>query len=205
MKQRSPEAEQRRIEALCKAMKNPEVRAKMSLWQKGKPGRKKTQEEIEKIRDTSIKIKSGQRLVNLGISTRFREGFDPRRTGFTKGYKATELHKRRNSEAKKRLFTERPEKHPNYIMAQKGFVSKPQKKLYESICRIFPKDIVFMEHPVRISKTTRYIDVAVPIFNLGFECDGGYWHQDPEKDRLRDLELQKEGWEVKHISAKLLS
>src|SRR3990167_11286285 len=114
------------------------------------------------------------------------------------------IQRQKMSYSHKKRFQNNPEDHPIYVMRKWGFISKPQKLLYESICRIFPKEIVVMEHPVITSKTARFIDIAVPLFQLGFECDGEYWHQDSEKDRLRDLELQEQGWEINHIPSKII-
>ena len=159
------------------------------------------EESKEKIKKASIERNAGLILKLVGKKTRFRRGNLP----WNKNGKHTEETKKRMSYNLKEFYRNNPEKHPINIMRKRGFVSKPQKQLYESICNIFPKELVIMEHPVITSKTTRFIDVAVPHFKMGFECDGEYWHQDEEKDRLRDLELQAQGWEIKHIPANLLT
>lgn len=105
--------------------------------------------------------------------------------------------KKKTSEFFKQLWYNNPELHPNRKMPN---VSKPQKKLYKIISRIFGENFVFLEYPVRTNKSTRFIDVAIPMFNLGFEYDGNYWHQDKEKDLKRDKELEEVNWNIIHLS-----
>lgn len=103
----------------------------------------------------------------------------------------------------KAAYQNNPYCHGNYTMAQKGFVSKPQKKLYSIIQNIYGKGFVFMDHPVKTVDAMRYVDVAVPMFKLGFEYNGAYWHQDKEKDRLRIESIENEGWNVVEIDGEL--
>jgi len=43
----------------------------------------------------------------------------------------------------------------------------------------------------------RYIvDFAIPSLSLAIEVDGKYWHQDTEKDRIRQLKIEEKGWDV---------
>ncbi len=105
--------------------------------------------------------------------------------------------------AKKRLYREHPEKHPNRIMAQgqkkgKGFVSIPQRALLSTVQYIFPEAI--LNWPVVCKTSTRYIDVGVPSIYLGFEYDGAYWHRNID-DTLREGELKDAGWQIIHFSA----
>ena len=85
------------------------------------------------------------------------------------------------------------------INNRKGFISKPQKFLFDAISKTFEPCIVVMEHPVKTKDNMRFIDVALPTFKLGFEYDGKYWHQDTEKDIQRNIELKECGWEIIHI------
>jgi very-short-patch-repair endonuclease len=42
-------------------------------------------------------------------------------------------------------------------------------------------------------------DFAIPMLKLAIECDGEYWHRNPEalaKDKKRDQELSQHGWTV---------
>jgi very-short-patch-repair endonuclease len=43
------------------------------------------------------------------------------------------------------------------------------------------------------------LDAAIPTLQIGFEADGGIWHNNPEKiakDRRRDTELTANGWVI---------
>jgi very-short-patch-repair endonuclease len=44
------------------------------------------------------------------------------------------------------------------------------------------------------------LDFAIPELKIGIECDGEQWHQDKEKERIRQERLEKEGWSVLHYS-----
>jgi very-short-patch-repair endonuclease len=41
-----------------------------------------------------------------------------------------------------------------------------------------------------------FIDFGDPFHKIGIEWDGKLWHQDKEKDRIRDTKLAKEGWRI---------
>ncbi len=45
-----------------------------------------------------------------------------------------------------------------------------------------------------------FADFANPVFKITVECDGKEFHQDKEKDRLRDEDFKKLGWTVYRIS-----
>jgi len=105
----------------------------------------------------------------------------------------------KQSLAKKRLYSEHPEKHPNLKMQN---VSKGQRFMYEQLKKFFYPNLVLLEYPVKTKHSVRYIDVALPQFNLGFEYDGAYWHQNQDENNARDLELKEKGWEIIHIEVK---
>ena len=98
------------------------------------------------------------------------------------------------SVAKQKYYTDNPEKHPNVIMARKGFVSKPQMEMYLTIKEYFPSAV--LEHPVKTREGVKLIDVAVVNKKLAFEFDGSYWHQDKQADTTREEAIVNEGWVV---------
>jgi len=105
-------------------------------------------------------------------------------------------YRARMSEIVKERYRKHPEKHPNRILARRGRISYNQKKLHEEICKFgYP---VKLEYSVRTRRSTRYIDIAIPELNWGFESDSKYWHKNPRKDLLRDLELVEAGWIIWH-------
>ena len=81
-------------------------------------------------------------------------------------------------------------------MAQNGFVSTPQKRLFAIVKEIFPN--AEMEYPIRTRYGVRFADVAVLSHRLDLEMDGHYWHRDD--DDQRDKELCEVNWTVIHFS-----
>lgn len=76
-------------------------------------------------------------------------------------------------------------------------ISKPQLELFELIKEKYPTAI--LEYPF----LDYCLDIAVPELKLCFEYDGSYWHQDAEKDRIRDEVLERYGWTVKRFVDRL--
>jgi len=106
--------------------------------------------------------------------------------------------------AKRDSIIQNPESHPNYITAGMGRssnnVSRPQKALFMIVSAHFSNFYVKMNHYVKTDRTVRYIDVAVPELNLGFEFDGTYWHKKRKQiDEVRDIELENCGWKMFHF------
>jgi hypothetical protein len=95
-----------------------------------------------------------------------------------------------------------PEKHPNRIMAQKGFVSRPQLLLADMVRRAHGQCEI--EYTIKTKRSWRFADVAIPELKLDFEYDGKEWHLDPEKDQKRDRELNDVGWEVYHFDSLII-
>lgn len=110
------------------------------------------------------------------------------------------LVRKGQSKHMKEFYNKHPEKHPNRIMAKKGFISKPEKYLLNLIKNIYKKFIIESNYPVKTFRTTRYIDIALPQIKVGVEYDGEYWHQNKEKDRFRDEELKEVGWKIIHMN-----
>ena len=68
--------------------------------------------------------------------------------------------------------------------------SKPQVEIFEMI-----KNLGYntkLNHPC----LNYSIDIAIPDLKIAIEYDGSYWHQDKEKDRIRQENIEKEGWKV---------
>lgn len=104
--------------------------------------------------------------------------------------------------AKKKLFSEHPEKHPNRILARSGKLSKPQMDMYNKLKEIFPD--ASLNHHVNTGVSHRYIDVALPSRMLAFEYNGSYWHDDVD-DKIRTEQLEKSGWKVIAFNEKTYS
>lgn len=98
--------------------------------------------------------------------------------------------RKRMTESYKRFMQRHPEKHPNVVMAKKGFVSQPEKSmakildgLGQKYTRQFPVDRFFT-------------DFALPKRKIVIEVDGEYWHQDKKKDRERQRIIEQQGYTV---------
>ncbi|MFW6246745.1 MAG: DUF559 domain-containing protein [bacterium] len=49
------------------------------------------------------------------------------------------------------------------------------------------------------------VDFAIPSLRIVIECDGEYWHQDKEKDRIRQERIEKEGWFVLRFTGRTIN
>lgn len=102
----------------------------------------------------------------------------------------------RVSEFFKQFFEENPDKHPNYLLAQKA--KNGDFSSMTDIERITFEELSSREINVEYNYPVGrfWIDFAIPEEKIAIECDGAYWHPDPEKDRERDSELEEKGWTV---------
>lgn len=83
------------------------------------------------------------------------------------------------------------------LTALKGvrMVSKPQYQLYKLI-KLFVSSAKLSYFPKEFNHE---LDIAIVEKKINIEYDGSYWHQDKERDRKRDLLLQKHGWTVVRV------
>lgn len=97
----------------------------------------------------------------------------------------------RMTETFKKTLLEHPEKHPNFIMAQKGFISKPEKRMKRIL------DELGKEYQHQLPVRNYFVDFGLPDYKIAIEVDGIYWHQNcKEHDLMRQKEIEKEGWQV---------
>lgn len=111
--------------------------------------------------------------------------------------KLSQLYKGRKnpqrSEWCKKYYEEHPEKHPNFIMASKGYETSIERIMRQAL---ESENIEFeAQYPVK----RYFIDFAIPSRNLAIEVDGAYWH-DKERDAQRDAILTANGWRVLRFS-----
>ena len=77
-----------------------------------------------------------------------------------------------NGKKTKKFFRENPDKHPNRIMAKKGFESSLEKKFRKGMTK---RNLIFeKQHPIN----GFFVDFAFPEKMIAIEIDGDYWHQD---------------------------
>jgi len=99
-----------------------------------------------------------------------------------------------NGQALAQYCKDHPEKHANHIVNLKGHRTKIELIMESEL------------HKLGLCPDSEYqigrlrVDFAFPEHKLVVECDGAYWHQDAEKDQLRDQRLEKEGWTVLHFT-----
>ena len=99
-----------------------------------------------------------------------------------------------NSEMRKQYYKDNPEKHPNYIMAQKGFMSNLEKIMKNAL----QKEEINIEQQYNINN--KWVDFAIVNKKIAIECDGEYWHKDKIKEKKRDKQLEDEGWSILHFT-----
>lgn len=92
-----------------------------------------------------------------------------------------------------KYYEEHPERHVNFILAQKGHETS-----IERIMRIAleSEDIDF---EIQYHIKRYFVDFAILACRLAIEVDGEYWH-DVEKDAQRDYVLNLLGWRVIRFS-----
>jgi very-short-patch-repair endonuclease len=94
-----------------------------------------------------------------------------------------------------------PDRHGNRAMGRAvmaghaGYISKGHRKLYNCAQQL-ELGSVEVEFPIKTLDKNFYADVAFPELKIALEFDGSYWHQDEEKDRLRDEALATVGWKT---------
>ena len=73
--------------------------------------------------------------------------------------------------------------------------SRPQVKLYNLAKSIYSDAEI--NRPLELSnKKWCSLDIAIPSLMIDIEYDGSYYHQDEEKDRKRQYEIEDKGWKV---------
>jgi hypothetical protein len=109
------------------------------------------------------------------------------------GTKRSELSRDKMRIAAHRRFTERPETHPNRIMAQRGYLTSTEKMVAEWLTI---RGVKF-DREYRIGK--HLADFYIPSTNTIIEADGAYWHKNQNTDIERDSEILAEMPDVRII------
>ena len=100
------------------------------------------------------------------------------------------------SDRKKKLYLEHPEKHPNRILANnKTKMSYPEKIAYDFLV----ENSIKFEHQFQVE--CYFVDFYLNDFDLIIEIDGEYWH-DKEHDDIRDAVIMKKYKNILRIKAK---
>lgn len=104
--------------------------------------------------------------------------------------------KEKSIETRNKFFLEHPERHPNRIMAEKGFISSLERKMME----ILDELQIDYKHQFPIDRF--FADFAIEDLKIVIECDGEHWHKDTEKDNERQRLIESLGWTVLRFSEK---
>lgn len=109
------------------------------------------------------------------------------------------------SKSIRELYKKHPEKHPNYILANRKNSMKKSTEI--PIFRILQKlglkmnQDFFFNHYIRTKRHSRWADFAIPSIKLDIECDGIRFHN-PLKDTIRNAESKEAGWKTLRLKEK---
>jgi very-short-patch-repair endonuclease len=91
-----------------------------------------------------------------------------------------------------------PEKHPNVVMAKKGFISSLEKKMKVLLEELGQEFI--HQFPIKINQfpiKQYFADFLLSKYKLVIEVDGSYWHnKSKDKDVIRQKDIENEGFMV---------
>jgi len=114
----------------------------------------------------------------------------------------TDELKQKQSERKKLLYSEHPEKHPNRKLAgNRGKMTYPEQLVNDWL---IAHSIEFVHnYHYTTNKFNRYVDFCLVGQNIFIEVDGEHWHQDKTFDEAKDLDAQQHGIKTIRIKPKL--
>lgn len=168
-------------------------------WNKGKHVNQTYWIGRHHVEATCEKISKSLKGIRNSVKTEFKKGHVPwwSQRGLKNPTQVPNI-KRKLSEKVKASYRANPESHPNRIMAKNGFISKPQRRLFEFLKDFYPD--AELECPIVTAQGIRFADVGVPSLKIDFEYDSEYWHRGMEKrDLERDGEIKSAGWNVIRI------
>ena len=105
----------------------------------------------------------------------------------------------RMTESYKQTLLDHPEKHPNKVMAQRGFISNLEKKVMTVL------DVLNLKYEHQFPIWRYFVDFALLDYNVVIETDGEYWHRDIEKDKYRMEDIESLGWTVIRFPGKMIN
>lgn len=114
----------------------------------------------------------------------------------------TDELRQKQSERKKKLYSEHPEKHPNVKLAgNRGKMTYPEQLTFDWL----NEHSIQNEHNYHFvtDKFNRYVDFYLPTLNVFIEVDGEHWHKDTQKDVDKDNDALSCGIKTIRIKPKL--
>lgn len=152
-------------------------------WNKGLT--KKTSNKVAQIADTLKTLIAEGKLPPPG-----------------KTFEWTDERRAQQSDRKKLLYQEHPEKHPNRKCAgNRAKMTYPEQITYDWL-----NDYGFNpihNYYLKTDSFTRYVDFYVPRFHLFIEVDGERWHNDPSLDQAKDIDAKTNGFYTLRIKPNL--
>lgn len=178
----------RNHERMCK--QNPErqvspfvkLNAERGAWNKGLT--KETDERVKKYGKTYSEH------ILAGISCQY-----DRKAVWT------EERRKEQSERKKKLYAEHPEKHPNAKLAGNHVKLTYPEQLAQDWLIEHGYEPIHNWHYVS-DKINRYADFYIESLKLIIEIDGEYWHADATLDKAKDEDAQTNGFATLRIKPK---
>lgn len=178
----------KKLRLIAKKLLTPERRQKLIQWlklSKGSKGHNKL---------NNPKIAAAAKLRSIKQKNKPLPQLDKWRE-----FSKTPEARKQNSERAKKYYAENPEKHINFILAQKGFETSIEKKMRLAL----EEKLISFETQFKIGRF--WVDFALTDYRLVIEADGEYWHQDKEKDAKRDEIIKSYGWRVIRFSEKQIN
>ena len=114
----------------------------------------------------------------------------------------TDELRQKQSERKKKLYSEHPEKRPNVKLADnRGKMTYPEQLTFDWL----NEHSIQNEHNYHFvtDKFNRYVDFYLPTLNVFIEVDGEHWHKDTQKDVDKDNDALRYGIKTVRIKPKL--
>ena len=119
-----------------------------------------------------------------------------------KTFEWTAERRKQQSERKKKLYKEHPEKHPNRKCAGNRYkMTYPEQVTYDLLIA-YGYDVIHNYYYVT-KQFTRYIDFYIPSLHLFIEVDGERWHKDVRLDMSKDIDAKSHGYLTLRIKPKL--
>ena len=113
----------------------------------------------------------------------------------------TDELRQKQSERKKKLYSEHPEKHPNRKLAgNRGKMTYPEQLVNDWLIE---HTIEFVHnYQYTTDKFNRYVDFYLVGQNIFIEVDGEHWHQDKTLDEAKDLDAMQHNIKTIRIKPK---
>ena len=178
----------RNHERLCKL--NPDHQE--SPWTKFNKGHAPWNKGLTKETDERIKLYSER--VSIALRESEANKYDHAAIW-------TEERCKEQSERKKKLYAEHPEKHPNRKLAgNRGKMTYPEQLVNDWLVEHGYESIHNWHY--KSDKINRYVDFYVESLKLIIEIDGEYWHTDAALDKAKDEDAQAHGFVTLRIKPK---